>query len=73
MRQSYSDLYALFRHDREAEAYFNSLPSYIQDQISARYRSVDSLGRLHAYAESIQRTGSLKTAGQVFFPPPGSL
>ena len=73
MRQSYSDLYALFRHDSEAEAYFNSLPSYVQDQISARYRSVDSLGRLHAYAESIQRTGSLKTAGRMFLPPLDSL
>lgn len=67
--QGYADLYALFRHDSGAEAYFHSLPPYVQDQISARYRSVDSLGRLHAYAESIQRTGSLRTAGQSVLPP----
>lgn len=68
----YRDMYALFRHDSEAEAYFNTLPPYVQDQIRARYRSVDSLARLQAYARSIQGTGTLKTAPRIFLPRPGS-
>lgn len=67
----YQDMYALFRHNREAEEYFNTLPPYVQDQISARYRSVDSLARLRAFAGSIQGTGSLKTASPILLPPPG--
>ena len=50
MRPVYTDLYALFRRDPGAEEYFNQLPAYVQDQLSARCRAVDSLERLHAYA-----------------------
>ena len=48
MRPVYTDLYALFRRDPGAEEYFNQLPAYVQDQLSARCRAVDSLERLHA-------------------------
>lgn len=43
MRQPYRDLYALFRHEPEAEAYFNSLPSYAQEQAQRKL----SGGRFH--------------------------
>lgn len=33
MEQTYTDIYALFENDHNAQAYFNSLPGYIQDQI----------------------------------------
>ena len=46
MRPVYTDLYALFRRDPGAEEYFNQLPAYVQDQLSARCRAVDSLERL---------------------------
>lgn len=54
MRPVYTDLYALFRRDPGAEEYFNQLPAYVQDQLSARCRAVDSLERLHAYADQFQ-------------------
>lgn len=63
MNRQYNDMYALFRHDGSAEAFFNALPSHVQDQISARYKMVDSLDRLRSYAESILRSGSLETGG----------
>ena len=72
MARFYPDMYALFRHNSQAETYFNTLPAYVQDQISVRYRSVDSLERLQAYAQSIQGTGSFKTAPRIFLPPPAS-
>lgn len=33
MQPTYSDIYALLTGDPKPEAYFNSLPGYIQDQI----------------------------------------
>ena len=39
MRPVYTDLYALFRRDPGAEEYFNQLPAYVQDQLSARCRA----------------------------------
>ena len=36
MRHPYADLYSLFRHEPRAEEYFNRLPDYVQDQITAR-------------------------------------
>lgn len=71
MSPFYQDMYALFRHDSQAEDFFNALPPYVQDQIRARYRSVDSLERLQSYAYSIQGSGTLKTAPQIFLPSPG--
>lgn len=61
MERPYADMYALFRHNPDAEAFYNALPSYVQDQISARYLTVDSLDRLRSYAESILLTGGLRT------------
>lgn len=50
MERKYNDMYALFRHEPGAEDYYNALPSYVQDQISPRYKAVDSFGRLENYA-----------------------
>ena len=74
MRPVYTDLYALFRRDPGAEEYFNQLPAYVQDQLSARCRAVDSLERLHAYADQFQAKGSPELVeeigGKAFLPPP---
>ena len=68
MRPVYTDLYALFRRDPGAEEYFNQLPAYVQD------RAVDSLERLHAYADQFQAKGSPELVeeigGKAFLPPP---
>lgn len=72
MERLYADMYALFRHNPDAEAFYNALPSYVQDKISARYLTVDSLDRLRSYAESIFLTGGLRTdpIDGVFLPSP---
>ena len=77
MRHPYADLYSLVRHEPRAEEYFNRLPDYVQDQITARYRSVDSLERLHAFAAQCQRGPSAEEPSpipeigrQTYLPPP---
>lgn len=55
MERQFSDMYALFRHDRNAEEYFDELPSYIQDQIRPRYKNVDTFERLMGYADTLLR------------------
>lgn len=55
MREQYEDMYALFRHDRNAEEYFDELPSYIQDRIRPRYKNVDTFDRLMSFAEQAGR------------------
>ncbi len=56
MRQQYDDMYALFRHDRNAEEYFDELPSYIQDRIRPSYKNVDTFDRLMSMAELARRS-----------------
>lgn len=51
MSRKYHDLYALFRHDRNAEEYFEELPGAIQDRVRAYYQSVDSFQRLLSMVE----------------------
>lgn len=63
MRAPYQDLYALFRHEPQAEAYFNALPGYVRDQIGAQYRSVDSLDRLRYYARRAE--GQAPASGEI--------
>lgn len=69
MREPYRDLYSLFRHEPEAELYFNSLPSHVQDQIGANYRSVDSLERLRNLARRAEQRSPLEGPGELSFPP----
>ena len=55
MKGKYNDMYSLFRHERGAEEFFDSLPSYVQDRIGPRYLSIDSFERLEEYAEKYSR------------------
>ena len=64
MRPVYTDLYALFRRDPGAEEYFNQLPAYVQDQLSARCRAVDSLERLHWWRRSAERPFFLRRSAR---------
>lgn len=71
MRQPYRDLYALFRHEPEAEAYFNSLPSYVQEQLNASYQAVDSMERLRDYAQRMSRSYPAEViGGRAYLPAP---
>lgn len=73
MRQPYTDLYVLFRHNSGAQAFFDSLPAHVQDRISARYRQVDSMERLQDMAARYHGpTFPLEDiGGRTFLPPPG--
>lgn len=51
----YHNLQALLRGNSEANAYFRSLPGYVQDQISTRPQGVNSLESLKDYAENLTR------------------
>ena len=62
MRPVYTDLYALFRRDPGAEEYFNQLPAYVQDQLSARCR--DQF-QAKGSPELVEEIG-----GKAFLPPP---
>ena len=72
MRQPYTDLYVLFRHDSRAQEYFDRLPAHVQDRISARYRQVDSRERLQAMAARCHAPlfPLEGIGGQTFLPPP---
>lgn len=70
MERQYHDMYALFRHEPGAEQFYHTLPSYVQDQLSAHYKLVDSLERLHSYAAGISQTDSQKMDGPAVLPPP---
>jgi hypothetical protein len=51
----YSDLHALLAGEPEAQAYFHSLPSYVQEQMETRSQGVNSLESLKDYAENLLR------------------
>lgn len=57
MRPYSMDLYALFRHEPRAQAYFEDLPLFVQERIRARYRLVDSMERLQAMAVRCAKEG----------------
>lgn len=57
MEKTYSDRYAPLGEDPRVEAYFNSLPSYVQAQISSRKH------RPATYEEMVR---AAKEARQVF-------
>ena len=71
MRQPYRDLYALFRHEPEAEAYFNSLPSYAQEQLSASYQAVDSMEPLCKRQDGASRLLGAGAGGDGYGHPQG--
>ena len=51
----YSDLNALLNSEPQAKAYFDSLPGYVQSQISSRPGGVNSFDSLRDYAENLTR------------------
>lgn len=56
MQPTYSDIYALLTGDPKSEAYFNSLPGYIQDQIRNKKHqpgSYEALVRMVRESEKI--------------------
>lgn len=55
MEYRYHDMYALFRHERGAEEYFDALPSQVQDHIRPRFLAVDSYDRLLDMAEACKK------------------
>ena len=55
MTHEYADMYALFRHEHKAEAYFESLPDYVRDQLSYRTKNVNSFDELQNCADALLR------------------
>ncbi len=55
INMKYSDLNALVEKDARAKQYFNSLPDYVQSQISTRAEGVNSMASLQDYAENLTR------------------
>lgn len=53
--QHYPDLNALLRSEPEAKHYFDTLPDYAREQISARADGVNSFASLKDYAQNILR------------------
>ena len=53
--QKYDSLNTLLLSDKEANQYFYSLPSYVQDQIASRSSNVNSYESLRDYAENLLR------------------
>lgn len=51
----YPDMYALLAGEPEAQAYFDTLPSYVREQMETRAQGVNSLESLKDYAENLLR------------------
>ena len=55
MQNKYPSLFQLIDHDYEANQYFSSLPSYVQEQMCRRADSINSTASLQDYAENLLR------------------
>lgn len=55
MDQKYNNLYQMIQQNSRADAYFNSLPDYVQNQIKTHAGGVNSLESLRDYAENLLR------------------
>ena len=53
--KQYPDLFVLLRSEPEARQYYETLPAYVQDQISARADGVNSFASLKDYAQNLTR------------------
>ena len=75
MRQAYSDLYVLFRHNSRAQELFDRLPAHVQDQVTAAWRQIDSMDRLERFAARYHAPlfPLEVVGGQTFLPPPAQL
>lgn len=56
MPNKYNGLDDLIKQDSDANKYFNSLPGYVKDTISARCENINSFASLRDYAENLLRT-----------------
>ena len=63
MRRDHADLYALSRHDPEADAYFQALPEDIQSRLSGRMKQINTLSDLRGHADALQRAPRSGTGG----------
>ena len=54
-QQHYANVQDLIADDARAQAYFMSLPDYVQGQIESRADSVNSFSSLQDYAENLLR------------------
>jgi hypothetical protein len=55
MPNKYSGLNQLIEQDKEANRYFESLPDYVKETISARSENINSFASLCDYAENLLR------------------
>lgn len=55
MKQKYQSLHALVAENSHAKQYYNSLPDYVQEQISTRAQNINSFESLRDYAENLLR------------------
>ncbi len=63
MRRDYADLYALCRHNPEADAYLHALPEDIQSRLSGRMKQINTLSDLRGHADALQRAPRSGTGG----------
>ena len=57
MQRDYADLYALCRHDPEADAYLHALPEDIQSRLSGRMKQINTLSDLRGHAARLMGSG----------------
>ena len=55
MSTKYPDLWTLMEAEPTARRYFETLPDYVRDQMSARADSVNSFESLKDYAQNLTR------------------
>lgn len=55
MYKKYSGLFSLIEEDSKANEYYESLPDYVKQSISAREQNINSFASLRDYAENLLR------------------
>jgi hypothetical protein len=55
MDKKYSGLFSLIEEDSKANEYYESLPDYVKQSISAREQNINSFASLRDYAENLLR------------------
>lgn len=55
MKKKYSGLYELLAEDSQASDYFDTLPDYVRQSVSAREQNINSVDSLRDYAENLLR------------------
>ena len=55
LKTKYSGLFELLGEDRQAKEYYDSLPDYVKQSISAREQNINSFASLQDYAQNLLR------------------